>query len=400
MGPSHTMETAVIIPVYNHPDTVRKVTEKAVATGLPVIVVDDGSEVEVSLFLKGISCYILRFDENRGKGAAILEGLKLADSLGFDAAITIDADGQHDPADAKIFLKAIPRASWPAIIVGCRKDMKRPHVPPSSLFGKKFSNFWFYIETGLAIKDTQSGFRLYPVREVLELPISSRRYDFEIEVLVKAAWSGIPIKEVDIKCSYPEARQRISHFHMVKDNLRLTVLHASLVLSRLLFLDKFLSGRRSGYGFNPNECLFAFRHPIGLLKQICSQHAAPSLLAAATWLGLFLGALPLIACHTVVILFVAHRLHLNKVAAVGASQFCCPPFVPFLCIEAGHFVLHGNFLGTASWQSIVIEIHLRLFEWLVGSMIVGPVLGIIGAVVVYWLSAKIKAIRKPERVSQ
>jgi uncharacterized protein (DUF2062 family) len=114
----------------------------------------------------------------------------------------------------------------------------------------------------------------------------------------------------------------------------------------------------------------------------------------AVWLGIFFGALPLLACHTVVIIYVAYRLHLNTIGAVAASQFCMPPVVPALCIEVGYFLRHGEFIVDLSWQRWLLEIHLRLLDWLLGSLLVGPLLGLFGAVIVYYGMARIQAASK------
>lgn len=96
-----------------------------------------------------------------------------------------------------------------------------------------------------------------------------------------------------------------------------------------------------------------------------------------------MGALPLIACHTVAIIYVAHRVHLNKIAAVAASQFCMPPVVPVLCIQAGYFMQNGSLLLDFSWERWGLEAHYRLWDWLLGSLLVGPFLGLIGGIIVY-----------------
>ena len=170
----------------------------------------------------------------------------------------------------------------------------------------------------------------------------------------------------------------MSHFHKFRDNLRLSLLHAGLVFRRLLpFRHELLVVRPVPAGWRMGK------NPLKILKQLCFESASPFWLAVAVWVGLFLGALPLIACHTVVILYVTYRLRLNKIAAVAASQFCMPPVVPALCIEVGYFLRTGDLLLDLSWDRWVLEVHQRLWEWLLGSLIVGPLLGCIGAVTVY-----------------
>jgi uncharacterized protein (DUF2062 family) len=117
-------------------------------------------------------------------------------------------------------------------------------------------------------------------------------------------------------------------------------------------------------------------------------------LATAVWLGIFMGALPLLAIHTIAIIYVAHRLHMNKVAAVAASQFCMPPVVPVLCIQMGYYLRKGELLIDFSWQPWLLGVHERLWEWLIGSLLVGPLLGLIGAGIMYFAASRLQHIKK------
>ncbi|ADH85823.1 DUF2062 domain-containing protein [Desulfurivibrio alkaliphilus] len=372
-------QTIIVVPVYNHGATLREVVQRALAAGWPVLVVDDGSTDDGWQQITDLDCHKLRLPVNRGKGAAIMAGAQKAGELGFTQIITVDADGQHDPAEAELLAAGAAAIDRPAIVIGARR-MVQETVPRASLFGRAFSNFWVRLETGRELPDTQSGMRLYPVRELLALKPKSSRYDFEVEVLVRASWAGVELASVDISVHYPPSGERISHFGQFKDNLRLTVLHTRLLLRRLLPL----SHRRPDDQPPLNAAKMAVRRPWQTLKKICSEHTSPLWLATAVWIGLFMGALPLIACHTVAIIYVTHRLHLNKLAAVAASQFCMPPVVPVLCIQAGYFMREGTLLLDLSWEKWLLEIHLRLWDWLLGSLVVGPVLGLIGAGLIYW----------------
>jgi glycosyltransferase involved in cell wall biosynthesis len=331
-----------------------------------------------------LNCYTLRFPENRGKGTAILAAADYASKNRYDAILTIDADGQHDPREAEKLVAEAGKGKWPAIIIGARQ-MVQDTVPDSSRFGRRFSNFWVRLETGRDLSDTQSGMRLYPVREMLQLSLKRKRYDFEIEVLVKGIWAGLDVRSVDVSVHYPAAGERISHFDKIVDNWRLTRIHGWLVLRRLLPLPD----RRLVKKEIESEEKFSAR-PWQVLKKICRENSSPFWLAVAVWVGIFLGALPLIACHTVVIIYVAHRYHLNKIAAVAASQFCMPPLIPALCIETGYYFRKGHFLFDLSHEKWLFEIHHRIWDWLLGSLVVGPVFGMIGAVVIYFSARSFK----------
>ncbi|MGB3223336.1 MAG: DUF2062 domain-containing protein [Desulforhopalus sp.] len=372
-------KTLLVIPVYNHGKSLQQVTKAAIDTGFPVLVVDDGSTDGGNQGVEKLACQLIRLPENQGKGAAILTGARVAAELGYDAIITLDADGQHSPEEAIKLVQEAGRGSWPAMIIGAR-EMVQETVPGSSHFGRAFSNFWVRIECGAELSDTQSGMRLYPVRELLALKLSSSRYDFEIDAIVRGVWAGVPVRSVPVSVHYPPKSERVSHFCKFIDNLRLSALHSTLFFRRLLPIPH----RRLVVDEKETKKPIVVKHPIQTLKNLCRENASPFWLAVAVWLGIVLGALPLLACHTLIIIYIAHRLHLNIIAAVAASQFCMPPVMPALCIEAGYFLRNGEFIYDLSWERWLLEIHHRLLDWLLGSLIIGPVLGCIGAFIVYW----------------
>lgn len=383
------LNVLLVIPLYNHGETVAGVVEKAVLTGFPVLVVDDGSEDCGMDTLEGFDIFTVRLEKNRGKGAAIVSALQFAGERGYDAILTLDADGQHNPREAELLIAAAQKGSWPAIIIGNRR-MEQDTVPASSLFGRNFSNFWVRLECGLDLPDTQSGMRLYPVREMAAIDTSTAKYDYEIEALVKAVWAGVAVRSVHVSVHYPPAGERVSHFHKFRDNVRLSLLHSRLVARRLLPIPH----KKLVEEIPAEEPVIVRGNPLKTLKNLCLESSSPFWLAVAVWIGLFMGALPLIACHTVAIIYVTYRFRLNKIAAVAASQFCMPPLVPAICIEVGHYMRYGEFLLDVSWERWVTEVHLRLWEWLLGSLVVGPLLGLLGALPVYWFA---KFVRERNR---
>jgi uncharacterized protein (DUF2062 family) len=370
-----------LVPVYNHAATLRGVVEGLLREGLPVLVVDDGSDDGALERVADLAVATLRLEPNQGKGAALLAGAREAQAQGFDAILTIDADGQHYPADAPALLAAA-WAHWPAVAVGCR-DMEGPTVPASSRFGRAFSNFWVRLECGRTLQDSQSGYRVYPVALLMATRYLSRRYTFEVEVLVRAAWAGLPIVECPIRVEYLPGKERITHFRAFRDNLRLTVLHTFLVCRSLL-------RRPEGEAPLKVQMRRVLLHPVAFLKELATEHATPLDLAAAVWMGVFLGSLPIIPFGIAAILFVNHRLHLNKLAGVGASNLCVAPFVPFLCIQAGHFLRHGRFWTTFNHQTLVGELPQRAWEWLLGALALGPVLALAAAVPTYYLVKRLR----------
>jgi len=366
-------KTLLVIPDYNHATTLITVVNQAKAAGWDILVVNDGSDAP-PLDAASLDCNIIHHETNQGKGAAILTGAMYARDNSYPYILSLDADGQHDPQEALKLLSKI-EPDLPSLIIGAR-DMSSDNVPKSSVFGMNFSNFWVRLETSLNLPDTQSGMRLYPVKELLSLSFTTSRYDFEIESLVRLAWAGIKIDSAPIAVTYPKKGTRISHFDQVKDNARLSILHTKLVLRHLWPMGHTQLVPKEK---TPN----LFFHPITLLKQLPSEHATPMQIATAVWVGIFLGAVPLIAMHTAAIIYTTHKLHLNKVAAITASQLCMPPLVPFICIQTGYYFFNGVFLYEFSKETLVAQAGDRLLEYLLGSLVVGPILGFIVAGLCY-----------------
>jgi glycosyltransferase involved in cell wall biosynthesis len=224
---------SVVIPVFNHERTVAEVVHRALALDLPVVVVDDGSTDSTYDRIKGIAgIRILRHRSNRGKGAALMTGFSQAEKTSA-WAITLDADGQHDPRDAAGLVAAIPRNQRP-IVIGKRQGMLATEAPWTSRFGREFSNFWVRMAGGPSLADSQSGFRIYPLPECLHLGVDSRRFQFEVEVLAKANWNRIPVIEAPISVSYRPGTPRISHFHPFFDFLRNFGVFSRLITRRVL----------------------------------------------------------------------------------------------------------------------------------------------------------------------
>jgi glycosyltransferase involved in cell wall biosynthesis len=227
------LRCAIVIPAYNHGTKVRRVVEKCLQLGLPVIVVDDGSTDSTPDVLGSLSrVTVIRNKENQGKGASLLTGFAAVLRVA-DWAITIDADGQHDPEDVPSLIRAIPEGKRP-FVIGKRAGMGHGNVPWTSRWGRRFGNFWVWASCGRWLSDSQSGFRVYPLPETLHLGTKARRYQFEVEVLVRAVWRGILIIEVPVRAIYGPPGERISHFRPWLDFWRNTQTFAKLVATRIL----------------------------------------------------------------------------------------------------------------------------------------------------------------------
>jgi glycosyltransferase involved in cell wall biosynthesis len=174
---------------------------------------------------------VIRHEKNQGKGASLLDGFARALNAA-DYAITLDADGQHNPDDIFSLIRSIPERGRP-IVVGTRTGMEHTNVPWTSRWGRRFSNFWVWASCGKWISDSQSGLRLYPLPETMRLGAKSRRFQFEVEVLVRAVWSGIPILEVPVPAHYGSAKERISHFRPFADFMRNFIVFTKLIFMRM-----------------------------------------------------------------------------------------------------------------------------------------------------------------------
>ncbi|MBU1134460.1 MAG: DUF2062 domain-containing protein [Candidatus Omnitrophica bacterium] len=368
-----------VVPVFNNKETVKNVALQCRRLLQHIVVVDDGStDTDVSALFLGSDITVLKHQKNQGKGKAILTALQYIKSQGGHFMITIDADGQHYPRDIEKFIPLL-EDNYTSVLVGCRK-FNSENIPGKSRFGRKLANFWLRIETGLSIDDCQSGFRCYPVEYISRIALSGFGYDFETEVLARAAWAGLGLKAISVDVWYPQPQKRISNFRPVVDNFRISCMHARLVGRRLLpWPCHRLIPDTKDY-FKPN----ILRHPIKALKALLKENATPAGLAVSAGVGIFLAVLPLLSVHTLVIIYVTTRLHLNKVMAVSIQNLCMPPFVPVVCIEIGHFMRYGRWLTDVSLRVVFGQLPDRVFEWLLGSLIVAPIMAVTVGIIVFY----------------
>lgn len=229
------MHICAIIPVYNNAATIRQVIADVRAIVADVIVVNDGSTDGIQDILSQVSKEIISvsYTKNRGKGYALKKGFQAAMGKGFTHAITIDADGQHFASDIPTLIAEM-RNNPDGIIVGSR-NLTEKNMPRQNTFANKFSNFWYRLQTGVNIPDTQSGFRLYCLSAVnMSWPITSR-YEAELELIVFAAWAGKLVSAVPIHVYYPAPEERVSHFRPIYDFARISLLNAILCVMALFY---------------------------------------------------------------------------------------------------------------------------------------------------------------------
>ncbi|MBO7147004.1 MAG: DUF2062 domain-containing protein [Lentisphaeria bacterium] len=382
-------QTGIVICVYNNAGTLRSVVERALQQHCrEVVVVDDGcTDCNISELLAGLQITLLRHEKNLGKGVAIQTALRyLSGKPEIYWMLTLDADGQHFPEDIPAFIPEMQKDPL-SILIGCR-DFTQKNIPERSIKGRKIANFWMKIETGKTVGDCQSGFRAYPLPLITQLHCIATRYDWETEIIVRAAWAGLRFHDVPIRVEYFTPETRVSHFRPGRDNVLISLIHARLVGERLLPIPrkKLVKQELPFSIFRPRE-LFSY-----LLKENCTAEG----LAISAAVGTFCAVLPLIGCHTPVILFFSLRLHLNKIMAIAIQNLFMPPFSPFLCIELGYYLRYGRFLTEFSWKTAGEELHLRIFEWLLGSLILAPFWSIVTGLLTYVSVKTILRFRKKE----
>ena len=224
----------VVIPTYNNGGSIGRVVEEALVECDDVIVVNDGSTDATAGILgtiKGIT--LVTLTKNSGKGAALKAGFRKALDMGFAYAITLDGDGQHYPKEIAKFLEA-NRKHPGALIVGSRNPEGIDRSKGSD-FANKFSNFWFWVQTGRRLSDTQTGYRLYPLKKLHGLCLLTSRYEAELELLVFASWHGTDIVEMPIDVYYPPQEERVSHFRPGMDFARISVLNTVLCFMAVVY---------------------------------------------------------------------------------------------------------------------------------------------------------------------
>jgi glycosyltransferase involved in cell wall biosynthesis len=379
----------VLIPTYNNAQTVAQVIDAVLQYTDQVVVVNDGSTDGTADILKAYNnIQVVTQPANAGKGKALRTGFEKAVELGYQYAITLDSDGQHKATDLPVFLEKL-KEKPNAIIIGAR-NMGQGNVPGTSSFGHKFSNFWFAVETGISLPDTQSGFRLYPVTALKNFNWLTNKYEFEIEVMVRSAWAGIDITYVPIDVYYPPKGERITHFRLFRDFTRISILNTFLVVLALLY------GRPAMlYWKLKKKSVKRF-----IYENLLNSNEPDHKIAGAVSLGVFWGITPIWGYQWAAALFVAHFIRLNKVITYTATNISIPPMIPlilFLSIQLG-----GLFISDAPAMAYNSTINLEsikahMLQYIIGSMLLACIASILSGIATYVL---IRAFRKREIVPQ
>ncbi|MBQ31684.1 MAG: glycosyl transferase [Deltaproteobacteria bacterium] len=237
----------VVIPIYNHKDTITQVVDSLEDLELPCFIVDDGSDSSTKQVLSKINLEkqqveVITRSANGGKGAAVTTGLLAAFEKGFTHALQVDADGQHQTSDAQVFLER--SSSQPdALVLG--RPIFADNAPKSRVYGRRVTHFFVWLETlSLEIKDTLCGFRVYPLSAFKVIANKTRlreRMDFDPEIAVRMHWAGVPVLNINTPVKYDQ--KGLSHFDFKWDNLRMILLHTQLLLEMVVRLPSILFRR-------------------------------------------------------------------------------------------------------------------------------------------------------------
>ena len=360
----------VVIPTYNNAGTLAGIIADVSEYTQNIIVVNDGSTDDTPLIVASYpSVQFISYPINRGKGWALRKAFEHAVSLSYHYAITIDSDGQHFAKDIPAFINKLGDAPN-AIIVGSR-NMDQAAVPGKSSFGHKFSNFWFKVETGIDCPDTQSGFRLYPLQMLKDIRFITRKYEFEIEVLVRAAWKGVGIDSVPVTVHYEPKETRVSHFRPFRDFTRVSILNVFLVIIAFAYIK-------------PRDfCIMLFQKKKArqmFMDQLLNFNQSDQLKSASIGLGVCMGIMPIWGFQLLVALFFAAIFRLNKPLVIISSHISIPPMIPliiFFSYKTGEYWMGDKTTNMPFSQHISLSsIGQHMTQYLYGSITLAIIAGL------------------------
>lgn len=379
------LQLCVIIPTYNNHKTLRRVIDGVLSHTQNCIVVNDGSNDATRKILDLYpQIKIFHLSKNKGKGNALREGFKRAKELNYQYAITIDSDGQHYPEDIPVFINHLENSEKAVLLIGNR-NMNQDGIPKKSSFGNKFSNFWFWFETGITLEDTQSGYRLYPLAFIPKR-LYTNKFEFEIEVIVRSAWNGVEVKNIPINILY-DPNERVSHFRPFKDFTRISILNTILVIITLLYIkprDFFRSFKKK-----------SFRDFIR--EDVLSSSDSNLKKSLSIALGVFVGIAPVWGFQTLTVISLAVLLRLNKALAFAFSNISIPPMIPFVIwgsLEIGSLFVSNPV--AFNWDTPINfeEVKIHIFQYLIGSLVLATVTAILFGVGSYLVLLLSKSSRR------
>ncbi|RME73725.1 MAG: DUF2062 domain-containing protein, partial [Planctomycetota bacterium] len=382
MNDAKISKIAVVIPTYNNAATIEAVVQDVLQYTSHLIVVNDGATDETAKILSRFShIHLVNHPQNQGKGSALLSGFQKAYELGYTHVITMDADGQHFGHYIPKFVEEIQKNPQ-QILIGVR-NLKGCGRPLKSRILRLNSNFWSFLATGRRTRDSQSGFRAYPLQPLLEIDLDTQKYDFEIEVLVKLIWYGLDISFIPVEVGYGPGS--ISHFRPFKDFLLVGRLFIKLIfqalflplpIRRVLILKK----NKKEKGFLAT-CLTTFRYEL----------SSPLRFSFSVALGFFMAILPIWGFQMAAAFAMAHLLRLSPAVSLVASNISFPgaiPFILYASLVLGQWSLHGHIDGLPPIKGInQIQLYKATKEYLLGSMVLAILMAILGFLLAFFLSS-------------
>ena len=385
------LRCCVLIPTYNNYKTLKRVLNGVLEYTDAVIVVNDGSTDSTLSILENYSqIEKIHLKHNKGKGNALKVGIKHAINLGYDFAITLDSDGQHFPSDIPVFIEHLESVPNKDILIIGDRNMNEADVFAQSAKGNRVSTYWVKAVTGLDLSDSQSGFRLYPIKAMKELRFFkwTRKFEFEVEAIVKSHWKGIEIGHVPIKVLYDQS-ERVSHFRPFMDIARIVVLIIWFLLVKLFYIiPRNFFRRLKKKGFKKF-----------IVEDFLANQDSPKKKALSIALGVFLGLSPLWGFHTVIVIFLAILLKLNKVIAFVFSNISLPPFIPFvlmLSLKVGDWVTGQETSYSISDLKQNFDAIKHLKTYLIGSITLSVssaiIFGLLGYIVFNIFNSKSKML--------
>ncbi|WP_426475321.1 DUF2062 domain-containing protein [Chryseobacterium balustinum] len=368
----------VLIPTYNNEKTLKRVIDGVLDYTENIIVINDGSTDSTLQILEKYSITVINLSENKGKGNALKTGFRKAKEIGYDYAITIDSDGQHYPDDIPVFVENLLSENEDVLLIGNR-NMSQDGIPKKSSFGNRFSNFWFWFETGIKLEDTQSGYRLYPLHKIPKKYFTPK-FEFEIEIIVRTAWRHITVKNVPIKVLYDPA-ERVSHFRPFKDFTRISILNTILVTITLLYIIP--------RNFVNNFKKKSFKKFIK--EDVLESEGTNRVKAFSIALGVFVGFLPFAGYHTLLVISLSILFKLNKVLAFVGSNVSLPPFMPFIIAASlllGVPFVNGNSdIFNQEWNFDLVKNNI--FQYIIGSLILSSTMSVISGIAAFLFLNKV-----------
>lgn len=370
------LNCCILIPTYNNQATLDGVIQSVYFYTKQIIIVNDGSTDNTKFILSRYPKLTqIQLEKNKGKGNALRLGLQKAEELGYDYAISIDSDGQYHPDDILLFINDLEASLNKRLLLVGARNLNVKGMPIKNSFANKFFNFWYWAVTGFTLQDTQSGFRLYPVKEINNIKFLGKKFEFEVEVIVKASWNSIEVRNIPIRVLY-DSDERVSHYRSFMNFARISIMNALLFTVAVVYIkprDFYRRFKQKGFKTFIKEDLLG-----------SSDSNLNKSLAIA--LGTFIGISPFWGLHSVLAIMFAAIFKLNKVISFAFSNVSFPIFIPFILY--GSLKFGGFVLGRTSLEFNQIDENFKvgvyLMQYIVGSFALAIVMALLFGLIGYF----------------